>query len=55
MMMRMMTMDVLGVLYRMLFDAILSEDLSCCQFDIKVLLSGSRCLVVRLFTVYDEM
>jgi len=43
------------VLYRMLFDAILSEDLSCCQFDIKVLRSGSKCSVVRLFTIYDEI
>jgi len=49
-------LDVLDVaLYRMLLDAILSEDLSCCQFDIKVLPIGSKCSVVRLFTVYDEM
>jgi len=41
-----MIMDVLDVLYRMLFDAILSEDLSCYQFDIKVLPSGSKCLIV---------
>ena len=48
--------DVLYVLvYRMLFDAILSEDLSCCEFDIQVLPSGSKCLVASLCTVCDEM
>jgi len=43
------------VVYRVLFDAIVSEDLSCCQLDIKVLPIGSKCSVVQLFTVYDEM